>query len=1036
MWKAHEIARRLSPALVLAVVVAVTALSACSTKKNNAATRNYQAFITRYNIYYNGDTHYKETLADMEDKYEDDYSRRVFMHPVEAKAETSAPQPTGDFNRSIEKAQKAIQLRSIKKKPAKKSGKSNNAAYKAWMKREEYNPFLHNAWMMMGRSQYYNGDFLGAASTFFYISKHFGWLPATVTESKLMQALSYIALGWNFEAEMILTRIKTDELTDNKLRRLYNFAYADFYIHADDYKEALPFLQAAVKGASGPQKTRLNFLLGQVYSHLGMNKEAYKAFGDAGAASSASYRTKFNARIKQSEVFTGSDIEPEVKALRRMTRYDRNKDYLDQIYYAIGNLYLSRADTLKAIENYEIANEKSTRNGIDKAINQLRLGELYFRLRNYAKAQPCYAEAVPQLPETYEDYKLLKRRSDVLDELAVYSENVNLQDSLLRLAAMPEKERDAVIAKIIERLKEQEKADAEEARRQEYLAGRAANENTLQDNSTQSFTINSDNSWYFYNTATKNAGKTEFQKRWGSRKLEDDWRRRNKTSFNMSDFDSPSDEDDEAGDDSNENAGTAEEKKENEALSQADDPHYPEYYLAQIPFTDAEKATAHEIIQEGLYNMGVILKDKLEDYPAAMAEFDRLLTDYPDNVYRLDTYYNLYLMKMREGDTAAAEHWRQLILNAFPDSQYGVAMQDPMYMEKLRTMDERQQQLYQQTFDNYMSNNNAAVHKAYADMAKNYPLSPIMPKFMFLDALAYVTENKPEEFNATLRELLERYPDTDITPVATAWLKGMAQGRKLQAGISNMRGMIWDLRLSNDSTAVDGEQGAAEFKLSAEVPQILVFSFPTDRVSSNELIYEIARHNFRSFVVKDFDLEPMNFGRLGMVLVKGFANMEELNHYRKVMADSETFRLPAGVRPIVISEDNFGILINEGRSFEEYFRYLDEQNYVDAQAELLVPEEIETLEEAEENAQAIIESIEAEEQAEEQSPEVPAQSVPDTAPSVQTPPATPAPATPAAPKQDVPAPTPPTAKPAPQPSKPAPVPMLPGSEGDDDPLLE
>ncbi|MDE5661053.1 MAG: tetratricopeptide repeat protein, partial [Muribaculaceae bacterium] len=212
--------------IVVAAVIAAMALAACSTKKNTAATRKYQEFITRYNIHYNGDTHYRETLADMESKYEDDYSRLVFMHPVEAKADPSAPQPSGDFNRSIEKAQKAIQLRSIKKKPAKKSGKRNDPKYKEWMKRDEYNPFLHNSWMMMGRGQYYNGDFLGAASTFFYVSKHFTWLPATVTEAKLMQALSYISLGWLFEAEMILTRIKLDDLPNNKLRRLYNFAYA------------------------------------------------------------------------------------------------------------------------------------------------------------------------------------------------------------------------------------------------------------------------------------------------------------------------------------------------------------------------------------------------------------------------------------------------------------------------------------------------------------------------------------------------------------------------------------------------------------------------------------------------------------------------------------------------------------------------------------------------------------------------------------------------------------------------------------------
>ena len=139
--------------LPLLALAALAALSACSPRKNTAASRNYQAFITRYNIYYNGDEHYKETLREMEKTYEDDYSQRLFMHPVEAKAKPKSPQPSGNFDRSIEKAQKAIQLRSIKKRPKKKSGRQT-AEQKAWLKRSEYNPFLHNAWMMMARSQY------------------------------------------------------------------------------------------------------------------------------------------------------------------------------------------------------------------------------------------------------------------------------------------------------------------------------------------------------------------------------------------------------------------------------------------------------------------------------------------------------------------------------------------------------------------------------------------------------------------------------------------------------------------------------------------------------------------------------------------------------------------------------------------------------------------------------------------------------------------------------------------------------------------
>jgi tetratricopeptide (TPR) repeat protein len=935
--------------LTVAIVLAAV-MTACSPRKNNAATRHYQAFITKYNIYYNGDTHYHETLSDMESKYEDDYSRMVYMHPVEAKSDKLAPQPSGDFTRSIEKAQKAIQLRSIKKKPAKKSGKGNNAEYKAWLKRDEYNPFMHNAWMMMGRSQYYNGDFLGATSTFFYVSKHFTWETNTVTEAKLWQALSYVSMDWLYEAETILTRIKPEALTTGGLKYLYNFAYADFQIKSKNYAEAIPYLNEAIKHAKGAQKTRLNFLLGQLYTYTGNKTAAYQAYKRAGSSSSASYRTKFNARIKQSEVYTGSDIEPEVKALKRMVKYDRNKEYLDQVYYAIGNLYLSRGDTAHAVENYILAAEKSTRSGIDKAISQITLGGIYFKQHNYEKAQPCYSEAVPLLPETYPDYKTLKRQSDVLDELAVYSQNVNLQDSLLRLAAMTPEQRLAVINKIIDELKKKEKEEAEAAKREEYLAQQAANGSNLQNTSnTASFNINTDNSWYFYNTATRNSGKTEFQRRWGSRKLEDNWRRRNKTSFNTDDFDSSKDEEGEENAEAADTVATEQTKEEIEAAEHAQDPHYPEYYLAQIPETDEQKATAHEVIQDGLYNMGVILKDKLEDFNSSRAEFDRLLRDYPDNTYRLDVYYNMYLMYIREDKPDLAEQYRQLILSEFADSKYGVAMQDPAYIDNLRLMETRQNQLYEQTYDDYLNNNNKAVHDAYKNMSETYPLSPLMPKFMFLDALAYVTEHKPDEFNATLREMLQRYPDTDLAPYASAWLKGMAQGRKLQSSSGNMRGMVWDLRLTNDSIA-GGNGEPLEFDLNPNTKQLLIMSFATDQVSSNALLFEIARHNFRSFVVKDFELEQMNFGRLGMIVISGFENMDELNHYRRVMAASSEFKLPAGVRPIVISDENFKKLMNEGRSFEEYFRYLEEQNYVDAQADLLPMTEIETLDEAEEAA--------------------------------------------------------------------------------------
>lgn len=1056
--------------LLVAVALTASALSSCSPKKNNAATRKYQAFITRYNIYYNGDTHYKETLKEMEDGYQDDYSSLLLIHPAVARGNSKAPQPSGNFDRSIEKAQKAIQLRSIKKKPKKQPGKSSDPAYKEWMKRDEYNPFLHNAWLMMGRSQYLNGDFLGAASTFFYISRHFSWLPKTVTEARLWEARSYLAMDWLFEAETILRRVKPEaDLTDGELKGLYYTSEADLLIKEKEWEKGAEMLRMAISYVSKPQRTRLNFLLGQVYSRAGKKDLAYKAFQAAGGSSSASYRTKFNARIKQSEVFTGEDIAKEVGALRRMTRYDRNKEYLDQIYYAIGNLYLSRRDTTKAIENYELAVEKSTRSGIDKAMAQLTLGGLYYDRRLYAKAQPCYSEALPLIPDNYPDYAVLKRRSDVLDELAVYSQNVELQDSLLRLAAMTPEQQMKVIEKLIADLKEKEKKEAEAAAREEFLANRG--QDGLQDQNNQVFTMNNgDDSWYFYNTATKNAGRTEFQRRWGNRKLEDDWRRRNKQTFSFNDFGADTTSGEKAPEEGDVPADSVA-APDQEAMQKENDPHFPEYYLKQIPKTDLEKQTANDIIQEGLYNMGVILKDKMEDFPAAETEFETLLRRYPDNIYRLDAYYNLYLMFMRAGEMAKAERYRQLILTEFPDTKYGLALRDPDYIGSLRRMQEMEGQLYDQALDAYLDNDNAEVHALYSTVSKDFPLSKLMPKFMFLEALSYVTDRKPEEFKKTLMEMLERYPNTDLTEFASSYLKGLAQGRKLQHGVSNMRGMLWDTRLGNDSIPSDTTE--LKFDLDPSQQQLLVLLFPTDEINPNALLFEVARHNFSSFVVKDFDLEQMNFGRLGLLIIKGFENVNEINHYLKVMNSSTQLELPPQVRPVVISVKNFDTLLRGGGSFDEYFKYMRDKTYEDTQERVLPSEFFEheppgvrpegyedetsdadapatepepevTVEpsEADDSEPEVKPDVMPEPQPEskpepkpeaepeqKQEPEPEQQPKPESAPAPEKPTATPLP--------EKPKPEAPRAKPVPTPATPAPaLPDYPeGSEGDD-PLLD
>ncbi len=208
-------------------------------------------------------------------------------------------------------------------------------------------------------------------------------------------------------------------------------------------------------------------------------------------------------------------------------------------------------------------------------------------------------------------------------------------------------------------------------------------------------------------------------------------------------------------------------------------------------------------------------------------------------------------------------------------------MKDPDYFSKLREMHLRQEEIYREVYDAYLDNKNEKVRPPHSRDGEGIPLSPIMPKFVFIDALSYVTDNEPDKFRERLEYLLDKWPQTDTTEMAGTMLKNIKAGRKLQGGGSNVRGMLGTRASPPTRSPHRGADGQpADFERDPDKPQYLVFAFPLDSVSPNQLLYDVARFNFSSFVVKDFDLEQMRFGGIGLLIVKGFANLRELEHYR------------------------------------------------------------------------------------------------------------------------------------------------------------
>lgn len=917
--------------IFLWVGTALLLLGACSTKKNTVASRRWHAFTARYNTYFNGKTSFDEQLADMYNNYKENYTERIFLYPISAKPKDKN-ETGGPFDRAIEKGNKAIKQHSIRKKPARREGWRNDPKQLALQNKEEYNPFLKHCWMLIAQGQFYNADFLQASATFSYIARHYETDKEMVAAARIWQARCYAELGWLYETETALARLKENGFPASNQGE-YDRVYADYLVKSGRFEEAVPELQKGIgKEKNRRQRTRMRYLLGQLQAELGQNEAAYQTFGKV-ASSNAPYEMVFAARIRQAEVLPPGRYPQVLKILNRMARSDKNKDFLDQVYTAIGNVYMSRSDTANAITNYALGIEKSTQGGLDLAICQIRLGDIYFAQKEYVKAQPCFSGALSGIRKEYKDYDRVALLSAALDELVVHVEAVHLQDSLQALAKLPESERLAMIDKIIEEVKEKEKKEAEDARRERYLAEQEGRGNdfgqrpNMQAN-LQSLSVNSGGgAFYFYNDQTVAQGKTQFQNKWGKRVNQDDWRRRDKV-MNMA---SPLENrrvDEENRMQFDEEGNPIEAPVDSMQMvmdSLSSDPKSREYYLQQIPFSEEDLEASNIIIADGLFNMGMIYKDKLENKQLSVETFRELERRFPENKYRMDYYFQSYLMGLRYKDQPLETEYKNKLIQVFPESDYAKAVADPNYEYNIRMMDRVQDSLYETTYNHYLANDTLFVRRSYRHFSETYPLATLMPKFMFVEALTYVQSGDAAGFKDALQKLVEKYPSADVTELANEMLKGILRGRQLVQG--NMTGMKWNLRFGLDEYGqLSAADSARQFVDYPQSPHRMVLLYPTGAVDRNQLLYAVAAYNFAHFEVKSFDLIMEEAGSFSMLIISGFNSLEEtLSYYAMIYApEGYASAIDRAVSFFPFSDENYETLLH-GKTLEEYMAFFAEK---------------------------------------------------------------------------------------------------------------
>ena len=838
----------------------------CSTKKNTGLTRFYHSLTTKYNILFNGTESYKEGLKTYENSYTDDYSKilPIFIYGNEELASSVKP----GMDRTIEKSTKSIRLHSITVKPDQGKGAMSQKE-KDFYNKNEYNAYIDDSYLFMGKAFFYQADYESAIRVFDYIIKQFD-----------DEETKYLAYNWlvrsnvelkDFrEAQNIIDFLMSDMDYPEKLKYQFNLTLADFYLKQQRFSEAEPYVgEALLLVKKKKEKLRLTFIHAQLNEELKNFKKASEIY-EAVIKMNPPYEMAFNAKIKRASLFTGGKSIGSIKSeLLAMLKDDKNIDYQDQIYYALGELEMKDNEVNKAIEYYLLSAKTSISNTNQKALTFLALANIYFDKTSYVEAQAYFDSAVVSLDPDFPGYHELSVKNQFLSKLVINLNVVSHQDSLQMVAKMSEQERNNFIKTIIQNLREKEAQELEERKAREMAE--------MQGVSTGSRPLNTateSGKWYFYNPSAKSFGQPEFKRRWGTRKLEDNWRRKNKQVMGIEQI--------------------TETELTDEIIDKKSglDNKTPEYYMVDLPLTDSAMDVSNKKIQAALYNIGEVYRNNLKDYPLALNAYKELTERFSESEYKVPAYYSMYKVYLAQGENTQAEVYKNMIVRNYPDSRYARVLVDPDYFKEFEKEEQTKKDYYETTLSFYRQNKfNEVITRC--NIALNKHSDDIyFSKYKYLKALA---TGKIYGISILKQELEKIVLEFNNDPISLEAEKILVSIQK------NEFRNITDINFAeNQKTEYQSEIGQEELvqKSVEEIEKMYSYSPGDEHLFAiviskqsdiNQLKFNIINFNLDYYIQESYDIENKEFNDFySIITVKQFKNAEEgIEYFEKFETESE-----------------------------------------------------------------------------------------------------------------------------------------------------
>lgn len=873
----------------IVVVLTVTAgsvfFSHCSTEKTGWAHRTFHNVNARFNGYFNAKElmRFDEIdLSETEDNY--DEMLPVFKGSVE---ENRQPM-LGDMETVIEKCTKVINYHSIEKR-----GK-------------QYVKWIDNCYFLMGKANYYKSEYVEAHNFFDYVSKKFK------NEDSQIPAMLWLARN-NLErkryedAEKVMRLAESKpKITEEQLITL-RLIYADLYIRQKNYLLAIPELRYAItKTKDKDSKARLTFLLGQLYQEVGEHQNASDKFKEV-IEYNRDYRQVFYARIERAMSYSGGYGSSTVKdELNDMLVDEKYIEFRDQIYYALAEVALKEGDKEKGIELLKKSASVSQNNNKQKGKSFMKLAKLYFADLEYQNAQRYYDSTLAFISNDHPEYESTVKLSNNLNELVTQIDIIETQDSLLRVANMPEKERLSLLDDIIEARREKEREE------EEFNTQNDFGQNQTAMNQGPKTPGMGGNKWYFYSPTAKGLGASEFKRIWGSRKNEDNWRRSDKSTVQV-DFakDESKSENDSAGVFVNASGDT---------VKASNDWEQYEYYLKDLPFSEEKKEAANDKIIDAYYELAIIYKEKLEDKLKSIETLEKLNSRFPDHKHLVGSYFRLYRMHESVGHSARSEEYKQKILNQFPDSDYAKVIKDPYYLERESELSKEAKKFYEKTYGYYNRELYLQTMRSSQKGIDLYSETVYGPKFELLHALAVGKEKGRKTMISELQTLSKKYDSTEIGKEAAELIAAVQSVEKREQEEKAAEARKEQQEKAKKNTTYNYNPGERH---------LFVVFLPTGG-SANPRTLRIGISNFnrQNYKSSELELQPIQLKPdTQMVSVKDFESGEKaMTYYRTFSNDKIKLAMinQAELPRFVISYSNYATFYKR-KDIQEYLKFFNKK---------------------------------------------------------------------------------------------------------------